>query len=353
MNGKLEDINIGGQLLGNGHRPYVVAELSANHNGDLNNALKLIELAKENGADAVKIQTYTADTITLKSDRAEFQINHGPWAGHSLYDLYEWAHTPWEWHPALFQKAREVGITLFSSPFDETAVALLEELNCPAYKIASFEINDVQLIEAVSRTGKPVIISTGVASESDIELAVSTARGAGCKNPILLKCVSSYPAKAEDYHLATMNVMKERFGCHVGLSDHTIDHTAAIVSTALGAVFLEKHFTLNRNGGGPDDSFSMEPDDLKSLVEGVSLAYQSLGSQTALPQQVSSENKMFKRSLYFVKAGKTGSRVTSDMVRSVRPNNGLEPIHLKDIVGKVLKTDVLENTPVSFEVIER
>ena len=248
--------------------PYVIAELSANHNGRISTALRIIEEAKKAGANAVKIQTYRPDTITLNSDLPDFKITDGLWAGHTLYELYELAHTPWEWHAPLFEHARKVGITIFSSPFDNTAVDLLEDLNAPAYKIASFEAVDLPLIKYVASTGKPMIISTGMADAEEIQEAINAARTGGCKQLAILHCVSGYPAPSADYNLRTITDMIQRFGLVTGLSDHTLDNTTAITSVALGASIIEKHFTLDRSGGGPDDSFSLEPTELATLCVG-------------------------------------------------------------------------------------
>ena len=265
----MKSFKINGRLIGKESPPYIIAEMSANHNGSIDSAFAIIDEAKATGADAVKIQTYTADTITLNSNSDDFIIKGGLWDGRTLYDLYQEAHTPWEWHKQLFDYAREVGITIFSSPFDKTAVDFLEELNTPAYKIASFEAIDLPLIRYVAKKGKPMIISTGMANEMEINEAVKTAQSSGCNDLAILHCVSGYPAPAEEYNLKTIPDMISKFGLITGLSDHTLDNTIAIGSVALGAAIIEKHFTLNRNAGGPDDSFSLEPDKMRELCRDV------------------------------------------------------------------------------------
>jgi N-acetylneuraminate synthase len=346
---KNQHITIAGRAIGADFPPFVIAELSANHNGKLDTALHMIELAKQAGADAVKIQTYRPDTITLKSDADEFRIRGGLWNGRTLYDLYEEAHTPWEWHKALFEHARKVGITLFSSPFDTTAVDLLEELGAPAYKIASFEAIDLPLIKYVARTGKPMIISTGMADAEEIQEAIDAAREGGCKELAVLHCVSGYPAPAEDYNLRTVPDMIERFGLVTGLSDHTLDNTTAVCSVALGASIIEKHFTLDRSGGGPDDSFSLEPADLKALCTGARTAWEALGQVNYARKSSELGNVKFRRSLYFVKDLKKGDVITADAVRSVRPGYGIAPKHLDQLIGKTLNRDVGFATPVSTQ----
>lgn len=343
-------INIDGRDIGDGCAPYIIAEMSANHNGDLNAALRIIEEAKRAGADAIKIQTYRPDTITLKSDLPDFQITDGLWAGRTLYDLYEWAHTPWEWHKPLFEHARKHEITIFSSPFDNTAVDLLEDLNAPAYKIASFEAVDLPLIKYVASTGKPMIISTGMADAEEIQEAIDAARDGGCKELAILHCVSGYPAPAEDYNLRTIPDMMQRFGVVTGLSDHTLDNTTAIASVALGASIIEKHFTLNRNGGGPDDSFSLEPVDLAELCRDSRTVCYALGRVDYGRKSSEEGNVMFRRSLYFTKDMDAGDTITSDCVRSVRPGYGLAPKFLSEILGRKVMSKVKKNTPVKFEL---
>jgi pseudaminic acid synthase len=345
----MSKIFIAERPIGLEHPPYVIAEVSANHNGSLGTALSIIESAKRCGADAVKLQTYRPDTITLDCDAQEFRIKGGLWDGRTLYELYKEAHTPWEWHASLFECARRAGITIFSSPFDASAVDLLESLGAPAYKIASFELVDLPLIRYVARTGKPMIISTGMADEIEISEALEAASSAGCRQLALLHCVSGYPAPAEDYNLRTIPDMLARFGKVTGLSDHTLDNTTAITSIALGASIIEKHFTLNRSGGGPDDSFSLEPDELTELCKGVRTAWSALGrvDYTRKPSEMA--NVQFRRSLYFIRSLKAGDPITQDAVRSVRPGFGLPPKQLDALIGRPVLRDVLPNTPVTLE----
>ncbi len=339
-------IIIAGREISRNQPPYVIAELSANHNGKLETALKIIEEAAKAGADAVKLQTYRPDTITLNSDGDEFKIKGGLWDGRTLYELYEEAHMPWEWHKPLFEHARKIGIPIFSSPFDNTAVDLLEDLNAPAYKIASFEAVDLPLIRYVAATGKPMIISTGMADAEEIQEAITAAREGGCKELAILHCVSGYPAPAEDYNLRTIPDMIERFGLVTGLSDHTLDNTTAIASVVLGASIIEKHFTLDRKGGGPDDSFSLEPADLAALCRDSKTAWRALGQVDYGRKSSEQGNAQFRRSLYFVKDMKAGDVITADCIRSVRPGYGLAPKYLDKIIGIKLNVDVAVNTPV-------
>lgn len=344
-------ITIAGRGIGDGCPPYVIAEMSANHNGDLNAALRIIEEAARAGADAIKIQTYRPDTITLKSDLPDFQINDGLWAGKTLYELYEWAHTPWEWHKPLFEHACNVGITIFSSPFDNTAVDLLEDLNAPAYKIASFEAVDLPLIKYVASTGKPMIISTGMADAEEIQEAIDAAREGGCKQLAILHCVSGYPAPAADYNLRTISDMIQRFGLVTGLSDHTLDNTTAIGSVALGASIIEKHFTLDRSGGGPDDSFSLEPVELEALCRDSKTVWTALGQVDYGRKSSEQGNAKFRRSLYFVKNLRIGELITAEAIRSVRPGFGVAPKFMDEVVGKTVKVSVNKNDAVTWGVI--
>ncbi|ACP22405.1 RkpQ, N-acylneuraminate-9-phosphate synthase (plasmid) [Sinorhizobium fredii NGR234] len=345
-------LTIAGRQIGPGFPPYVIAEMSANHNGRIETALSLIDRAKEAGADAVKLQTYRPDTITLDSDGEDFRIESGLWGGKTLYQLYSEAYMPWEWHTALFEHARKIGITIFSSPFDTTAIDLLEDLNAPAYKIASFEAVDLPLIRYAAATGKPMIISTGMADDEEIAEAIEAAREGGCKDLAILHCVSGYPAPPSDYNLRTIPDMIERFGLATGLSDHTLDNTTAIASVALGSSLIEKHFTLDRSGGGPDDSFSLEPQELAALCRDTSTAWEALGKIDYGRKSSETGNIRFRRSLYFVKALKAGDVVTADAVRSVRPGFGLAPKYLDRVLGKKLHRDVEINTPVTKDSVE-
>jgi len=345
-------IKINGRNISLVDAPYVIAELSANHNGQLEKAFKIIQAAKQAGADAVKLQTYRPDTITLDCDLEEFQIKGGLWDGRTLYELYEEAHMPWEWHKPLFEYAAQLDLTIFSSPFDHSAVDLLEDLNTPAYKIASFEAVDLPLIQYAASTGKPLIISTGMADQEEIAEAVQAARDGGCKELALLHCVSGYPAPAGDYNLRTILDMQQRFGVPVGLSDHTIDNTTAIASVALGACIIEKHVTLDRNGGGPDDSFSLEPADLQALCEGAKTAWSALGSVDYGRKSSELSNVKFRRSLYFVEDIKAGEVITEEHVRSVRPGYGLAPKELDQIQGRVVAQDIVKGTPVSWGILQ-
>lgn len=345
-------ISINGRKIGTDYAPYIIAEMSANHNGSIENALKIIEQAKRCGADAVKLQTYTADTITLNSRAPEFMIRGTLWDGQSLHELYQKAHMPWDWHKPLFDFAREQGITIFSSPFDFSAVDLLESLNAPAYKIASFEMVDLPLIRYVAQTGKPMIISTGMADADEIAEAVETAKSAGCRELVVLHCVSGYPAPAADYNLRTLPDMAARFDTLVGLSDHTLDNTTAVASVVLGACVIEKHFTLDRNGGGADDSFSLEPDGLQALCRDSKTAWQALGRVHYGLKSSEQGNVQFRRSLYFVKDMQKGDAIDETCIRSVRPGFGIAPKHFDELIGKRLTRNVQANTKTDWADFE-
>lgn len=345
-------ISIDGRKIGTDYAPYIIAEMSANHNGSIENAFKIIEQAKRCGADAVKLQTYTADTITLNSRAPEFMIRGTLWDGQSLHELYQKAHMPWDWHKPLFDFAREQGITIFSSPFDFSAVDLLESLNAPAYKIASFEMVDLPLIRYVAQTGKPMIISTGMADADEIAEAVATAKSAGCRELVVLHCVSGYPAPADDYNLRTLPDMAARFDTLVGLSDHTLDNTTAVASVVLGACVIEKHFTLDRNGGGADDSFSLEPDGLQALCRDSKIAWQALGRVHYGLKSSEQGNVQFRRSLYFVKDLQKGDAIDETCIRSVRPGFGIAPKHFDELIGKRLTRNVQANTKTDWADFE-
>jgi pseudaminic acid synthase len=343
---KIQQIEIAGRPIGPDYPPYVIAELSANHNGKLDTALHIIDAAHKAGASAVKLQTYKPDTITLNSSSEDFCIRGGVWDGRNLYELYEEAHMPWEWHQPLFEHARQLGITIFSTPFDNTAVDLLEDLNAPAYKIASFEAVDLPLIRYVARTGKPMIISTGMADAQEIQEAIDAARSGGCKELAILHCVSGYPAPAADYKLRTIPDMISRFGLVTGLSDHTLDNATAVASVALGASIIEKHFTLDRSGGGPDDSFSLEPADMAALCRDSHTAWSALGVADYGRSSSEQGNVKFRRSLYFTRDLLAGELIGPDDVKSVRPGFGLPPKYMDQILGQKLRRDVQEATPV-------
>lgn len=340
---------INGRKIGNDAEPYVVAELSANHNGSLDRAKETIGAAKMSGAHAVKLQTYSADTMTLDCDKPDFLIKGGLWDGYSLYTLYKEASTPYEWHQELFRYARELGIDCFSTPFDETAVELLEELEAPAYKIASFELTDLLLIKRVAQTGKPLLISTGMASEDEVRDAVATAREAGCNSILLFHCISSYPAPTEQANLRRILNLKETFGVEVGLSDHTLGPTAAVAAVALGATAIEKHLTLSRSEKGPDSEFSMEPHELAELVRATKDAWSALGSGAFIQAPSEEPNLAFRRSLYFVRNLPAGATITPADVRRIRPGFGLSPKHYDSVIGRRLKVDVTIGDPVKWE----
>lgn len=344
--------SIAGRPIGPDHPPFVIAEMSGNHNGDIERAFRLVEAAKEAGADAVKFQTYTADTITIDHDGPEFIIQGGLWDGRSLHDLYREAHTPWEWHPKLFAYARELGIIPFSSPFDPTAVDFLEELDAPAYKIASFEIVDIPLIQYAGKTGKPLIVSTGMASDAEVADAVAAATGTAAAGLVLLHCVSGYPTPVEEANLPRLLRLQERYGAMVGLSDHTLGNAVAVAASALGAVAIEKHFTLSRADGGPDAAFSMEPDELADLVRDTRAAHAATREVTQDGSRSEAANKSLRRSLYVVSDVREGEPFTPANVRSIRPGLGLPPKYLPDILGRRAARPIARGTPFSFDLVE-
>jgi N-acetylneuraminate synthase len=346
---KMSEIEIAGRKIGTAQPPYVIAEMSANHNGDINRAFALMKAAKDAGADAVKLQTYTPDTMTLEHDSEDFKIKGGLWDGFRLYDLYKEAQTPWDWHRVLFQKGRELGITVFSTPFDETAVELLEELEAPAYKIASFEAIDHALIACVARTGKPLIISTGMADMTEISEAVSVAREAGARDIILLHCTSAYPAPAADMHLRTIPDLAETFHVVSGLSDHTLGIAVSVASVALGAAVIEKHFTLKRSDGGHDSAFSLEPDELAQLKRDVQFAWEAKGAINYERKPSEMSNLTFRRSLYVVKDIAEGEELTSMNIRAIRPGFGLPPKHLDQVIGRRAKTRLAKGTALQWD----
>ncbi len=346
-----KSITIAGREIGPDSPPYIVAELSANHNGDINRAFAIMEAARDAGAHAVKLQTYTADTITIDHDGPGFVIEGGLWDGRRLHELYQEASTPWDWHRALFDKGRELGIAVFSSPFDETAIELLESLQAPAYKIASFELVDLPLIRQAAMTGKPLVMSTGMANLAEIGDAVSAAREAGCDQLILLHCVSSYPAPADQSNLRTIADLTMRFDVITGLSDHTLGTSVSIAATALGAPFIEKHFTLRRSDGGPDSAFSLEPAELEQLVEGTLTAWQALGRVNYDRTESERGNVQFRRSLYAVADIREGELLTARNTRSIRPGFGLPPKHFPEILGKRATRDIPRGTPLAFSMI--
>ena len=346
-------VRIAGRLIGREHRPFVIAEMSGNHNRSLQRALEIVEAAARAGAHAIKIQTYTPDTMTIDLDEREFHIGdpHSLWQGSSLYQLYREAQTPWEWHGPIFDRARSLGIIPFSSPFDETAVAFLEKLDTPCYKIASFENTDLPLIRRAAATGKPLIISTGMATVAELGETVQAARQAGCKDLILLKCTSTYPAEAGNTNLRTIPHMRDLFGCEAGISDHTMGVGAAVAAVALGATVIEKHFTLNRADGGVDSTFSMEPDEMEQLVVESCRAWQAMGAVNYGPTGEEKKSLQFRRSLYVVEDLKAGDVLTGKNTRSIRPGLGLPAKCLEVVLGRRVQRDILRGTPLAWELI--
>ena len=346
------EVTIAGRRIGRGQPPLIVAELSGNHNGSLDRALALIDAAKEAGADAIKMQTYTADTITIDHPGAEFRIEGGPWDGRTLHDLYEEAHTPWEWHAAMFARARAHGMLAFSAPFDHTAVDFLETLDCPAYKIASFELIDLPLIRTAAATGKPLIMSTGMANRDEIGEAVAAARAGGCQDLVVLHCVSSYPAPDEDSNLLTMPDLARAFSVPAGLSDHTLGTAVAVAAIGLGAVLIEKHLTLARADGGPDSGFSLEPAEFAALARDCRAAHAALGRVHYDLKGSEAGNVQFRRSLYFVADLAAGETIGPQHVRSIRPGFGLAPKFIDTIVGRRLTRPVTRGSRVTWDAIE-
>lgn len=340
-------------IINNNNAPVlVIAEMSANHNHNFGRAVKILKAAAKSGADAVKLQTYTPDTITLDCDNKHFRIKGTIWEGKNLHSLYKEAYTPWEWQPKLKKIADDLGIMLFSSPFDHTAVDFLEEMNVAAYKLASFEVVDLPLIRKIASTGKPMIMSTGMAELNEIQEAVDTFHAAGGNGLALLKCTSAYPARPEDANLLTIPDMAKRFGVPTGLSDHTLGSAVAVTSVALGSCIVEKHFTLSRADGGPDASFSMEPDEFKTMVKDIRIAEQSLGKISYEITEKQKASRIFRRSLFFVEDVKQGELITKAHVRSIRPSNGLHTRHLEEIIGKRALQNIEQGTPCSWDLIE-
>mgnify|MGYP006099009069 CR=1 FL=1 len=348
----INDIKIGSRLIGASHPPFIIAEMSANHNGSFERALKIIKAAKESGADAVKLQTYTADSMTLNIDHPRFMIKgKNPWDGEHLYELYKKASTPWEWHPELFEYGKEIGITIFSSPFDADAVNLLEKLNTPIYKIASFELVDHDLIRLCAGTGKPLIMSTGMASLEEISEAVEVAKKAGSKELVLLKCTSAYPAPVKSINLSTIRDLEKRFKLHTGLSDHTMGVGVAIAAAAIGASIIEKHFTLARSDGGVDSTFSLEPHELRQLVDETRNAHDAIGKISYLQENLESSFKKYRRSLFFIHDLPKGKIINEDDIKALRPGDGLPPKYKNSIIGRELKKTVSKGTPVDWSLL--
>jgi len=350
----MNKIQIEGVKIGLQYRPFIIAEMSGNHNQSLERALEITEAAAKSGAHALKLQTYTADTLTLdvKSDAFVLDDEESLWKGSSLYDLFKIAHTPWEWHAPIMKRAKELGLICFSTPFDETAVDFLEELNVPVYKIASFEITHLPLIRKAASCGKPLIISTGMATLEEVEEAVDTARKAGAKEVVLLKCTSSYPARPEDANVRTISHMRERFGCEVGLSDHTLGVGVAVAAAAQGATVIEKHFTLRRADGGVDAAFSLEPEEMSALVEETERAWQALGEVRYGPTKAEEPSLQERRSLYVAADMKAGDKFSEDNLRCIRPSYGLAPKYYDQLLGRKVRGDVKKGTPLSWALVE-
>ena len=348
----MEAINLGGAQIGSSQPPFVIAEMSGNHNQSLERALKIVDAAADAGVNAIKIQTYTADTMTLDIQENAFVIDDPDslWKGSSLYNLYQQAHTPWEWHEQIFLRARKLGLIAFSSPFDESAVDFLEELDVPCYKIASFEMTDLPLIKKVASTGKPMIISTGMATVAEIDETLQTVKLSGCKEIILLKCTSTYPATPVNTNILTIPHLREMTGCQVGLSDHTLGCGVSVAAVAHGATVIEKHFTLRRDDGGVDAAFSMEPEEMSALVTETKRAYQSLGKVTYGGTANEEKSKLFRRSMYIAEDLKTGDKLTASNIRVIRPANGLAPKYYETVLSKRINQDLKKGTPVTWGI---
>lgn len=346
----INDINIAGRLVGAGHKPFIIAEMSGNHNQSLERALAIVDAAADAGADAIKLQTYTADTMTLPG-AFTIEDENSLWKGRELYDLYKEAYTPWEWHQPIFERAKERGMIAFSSPFDETAVDFLEELGAPVYKIASFENTDHPLLRKVAATGKPVIMSTGAATVQEVAEGVQVLREAGCQKLILLKCTSTYPSTPENTNLLTIPHMRELYNVQVGLSDHTMGVGAAVAAVALGATVIEKHFTLRRADGGVDSAFSLEPEELKLLVVESERAWQAMGHVQYGVQKSEEKSRLFKRSVYAAKDITAGEAFTKENIRVIRPGLGLAPKHYEELLGKPAATNIKAGTPLTWDMV--
>lgn len=348
-----DSIRVADHFIGHNHRPFIIAEMSGNHNQSLERAIEIVEAAARAGAHALKIQTYTPDTMTIDLNEREFRIEdaNSLWKGTSLYELYRQAHSPWEWHEPIFARARQLGMVPFSTPFDETAVDFLETLGVPCYKIASFENTDLPLIRRVAATGKPMIISTGMASVAELDETVQAARGAGCKDLILLKCTSTYPARAKNSNILTIPHMRELFNCQVGLSDHTLGVGVSVASVALGATAVEKHFTLSRAEGGVDSAFSMEPDEMATLVAETERAWQAMGQIAYGASEAERKSMQFRRSLYIVKDVKSGEHLTRDNLRAIRPGGGLPTKYLDVVLGRAVQRDIDRGTALTWDLI--
>ncbi|MDF2667954.1 MAG: N-acetylneuraminate synthase [Paenibacillus sp.] len=349
----MKEIILNNHRIGISNRPFIIAEMSGNHNQSLERALKIVDSAAEAGAHAIKLQTYTADTMTLDIPTGDFFIDDPDnlWKGASLYELYQMAYTPWEWHEPIFERCKKLGMVGFSTPFDESAVDFLESLDVLMYKVASFENTDIPLIRKIASTGKPMIISTGMATVAELDETVREARNAGCQDIVLLKCTSTYPATPENTNIATISHLQQLFNCHVGISDHTMGVGVSVASVALGATVIEKHFTLRRSDGGVDSTFSMEPEEMKSLVVESERAWQAIGSISYGPAEKEKPSMKHRRSLYFTEDIKAGDSFNPDNVRAIRPGHGLPPKYIDMILGKTAKQDVIKGTPVSWDLL--